>query len=306
MTSLHTTTKPDRVRGLAVSGLVLTSFIWGSLIPLIGALRGTYDPLFILLVRYLPAQPVLLAAAILIDRRWPYSPAFPWTRIGLLSTVGLLGFSALHTIGILLSDPITAAVVTSFGPLTGAITARLLERAAFPPGLGVAVASAIVGGALVATNGEATIHFQGGEILFIASQVCWTWYSMKAQTWLVPHGLSQLQITAATSCAASLALILIYSIALLIGVTTFPAVSFEPAHLITLLWLGVAGTGIGLVTWNASVSRLGVPVATLYLNLIPVFAIAIAAGYGSPVGFWQVIGGLIVIGGVFQMQFRRV
>jgi len=306
MISLQSPAQQTPSARLPIVGLVFTSFIWGSLIPLIAALRGTYDPMFILLVRYLPAQPVLLLAALLIERKWPYATNVPWSRVALLSSAGLLGFSSLHTIGILLSDPIWAAIVTSLGPLTTAVTAKALDGISFPRGLGVAIACAVGGGLLVAANGDLPRAFQGGELLLIASQICWTWYSLRAQAWLATGGFSQLQITAVTSGMASLFLATGYVALLLAGQISFPAVRLEASHVATLLWIGVAGTGVGLVAWNAAVNRLGVPIAALYLNLIPLFAIAIAAACGAPVTWLQIAGGLLVIAGVLQMQIRRL
>ena len=306
MVSLRAPVQQKHGAGLAIIGLVVTSFIWGSLIPLIGALRGTYDPMFILLVRYLPAQPVLLLAALLIERKWPYAASVPWSRVTLLSLAGLLGFSSLHTIGILLSDPISAAIATSLGPLTTAVTAKVLDGIALPRGLGVAIACAVGGGILVAASGDLPRVFQGGELLLIASQICWTWYSLRAQAWLATQGMSQLQITAVTSGAASLLLAIAYLGLLLAGHVSFPTVNLAPSHVATLLWIGVAGTGVGLVSWNAAVNRLSVPIAALYLNLIPLFAIAIAAAYSAPVTLLQIVGGLLVIAGVLQLQIRRL
>jgi len=306
MTLLQAPAHETRSQALAVLGLVFTSFIWGSLIPLIGALRGVYDPMFILLVRYLPAQPVLLLAALVIERKLPYATNIPWLRIALLSSAGLLGFSSLHTIGILFSDPIWAAVVTSFGPITTAVVAKLLDGVNLPRGLVAAISCAVGGGILVAANGDLPVRFYGGEFLLIASQVCWTWYSLRAQSWLATAGLTQLQVTAVTSGMASLLLTIAYVALVAAGQVTLPTVNLAPAHVVTLLWIGVAGTGVGLVTWNAAVKRLGVPIAALYLNLIPVFAMAIVAAYGATLSLLQIAGGVLVIAGVLQMQLRRL
>ena len=300
--------RPSRSDGWAACGLVATAFIWGSLVPIIGALRDSYDPLTILLLRYLPAQPILLLAVILAERRWPFAGPMPWARVLHLSSFGMLGFSALHTLGIVLSDPVIAAVVTNFAPLTAALVAKQLTGAALPRGLGYAMILAIVGGALVVTGtadaGPRNLH--GGEVLLVASQVCWTWYSIKAQAWLAPIGFSQLRIAAVTSGLGSILLVAAYPVVLVFGALSLPAIDTAPVHVAVLLWVGIAGSGVGLLFWNAGVSRLGVAVATLYLNLIPIFAVLVAAAYGAPISLQQALGGLLVIAGVIQMQARRL
>jgi drug/metabolite transporter (DMT)-like permease len=307
MLAVQTLSRTGRTDVRAAGGLVATAFIWGSLVPIIGMLRNTYDPLTILLLRYLPALPILILAVIVAERRWPWAGRVPWARL-LFVAVAMLGFSTSHTLGLLLSDPITAAVVLSFGPLTAALVVKVLTGAALPRGLGIAMTLAIAGGALVVTGmgGSRLGGPRGGEPLLIASQICWTWYTVKAQAWLAPRGFSQLRIATVTSSVASGLLISIYAIVLLSGTLSLPALTAEPTHLALILWAGIAGSGVGLLFWNVGASRLGVPTASLYLNLIPVFAVLIATVFGASMSLQQVLGGMLVIAGVAQMQARAL
>ena len=58
--------------------------------------------------------------------------------------------------------------------------------------------------------------------------------------------------------------------------------------------------------WNFGVSRLGVVVASLFLNLVPVSAVLIAAAMGTAPTLTQLVGGLLVLAGVLQAQLRRL
>jgi drug/metabolite transporter (DMT)-like permease len=54
--------------------------------------------------------------------------------------------------------------------------------------------------------------------------------------------------------------------------------------------------------WNYGVSRLGVTVATLQLNLEPVFAVLVGVALGAAAGWLQILGGLVVLAGVIWVQ----
>jgi drug/metabolite transporter (DMT)-like permease len=54
------------------------------------------------------------------------------------------------------------------------------------------------------------------------------------------------------------------------------------------------------------VNRSGIVVALIYLNMMPVVAIAITALLGTPPRLFQVVGGALVIAGVLQSQLRRL
>ena len=81
----------------------------------------------------------------------------------------------------------------------------------------------------------APFDLRGGEIFIIASQACWSWYSITAQRWLL--GCSQIRITTMTTVTASATLIGVYLLASLLGAGRFPpavpptAFDYGPVHL---------------------------------------------------------------------------
>jgi drug/metabolite transporter (DMT)-like permease len=142
--------------------------------------------------------------------------------------------------------------------------------------------------------------------LLLAGVVAWTWYSMKTQEWLGPLGLSQLRITALTSLVSVGTLLGAFLLAAALGLAHAPDRMPGGAALAMLLWVGVGGAGIAIYLWNFGASRIGVPVATIYGNMAPVFAIVVAHLFGAPITLQQVLGGTLVLAGVIQMQVRRL
>src|SRR5207247_2383938 len=73
-----------------------------------------------------------------------------------------------------------------------------------------------------------------------------------------------------------------------------------------LVFVTLGATLTGVVCWNFAVGRLGVIIATLYLNLLPVIGMITAAAIGRPPTAMQLIGGGIVNVGLAQLQLRRL
>src|SRR3546814_11579189 len=71
-----------------------------------------------------------------------------------------------------------------------------------------------------------------------------------------------------------------------------------------LAWVALGGAGVAILFWNFGVSHVGVPVATLYTSLAPVFSVLVASlFFGSHVTLQQVAGGMLILAGVVRMQW---
>jgi drug/metabolite transporter (DMT)-like permease len=224
--------------------------------------------------------------------------------------------------------PITYALLARWDPLTLSVLRYALAvpvillvlwlregwrappRALWQPlallgGIGMALGLAVAGGVLARLWGSAGIvrsGAQGGELLLVMSSACWAWYSLGCQRWL--PGQSQLWITAGTVAPATASVGFVYLIARASGIAQAPD-PVPALDALALAWMAISSTCMGVLFWNAGVSRLGLPVSALYLNLIPVVAILVAAASGVVPRWPQIAGGLLVLAGVAQAQLRR-
>ena len=127
----------------------------------------------------------------------------------------------------------------------------------------------------------------------------WTWYSIAAQRWLAGH--SQLAITALTTLPSGLALA---ALAAALGGTGLMTVrvDFSTQCLLLLAYAGLLMIGIANVLWHYGVSRIGVAVATMYSNLMPVAAVLVTLSFGRAPSAAQVVGGAVILAGVLYGQ----
>src|SRR5262249_55831251 len=227
----------------------------------------------------------------------------PWGRILLLGGAGIGGFATCYTFGIGYSGPIAAAAVLATQPVVAALMNWGAGGQAIDRRTAIALVLAVAGGIMVAfghpSGGLSTAH--GGEILLLLGLFCWTWYSMKAQVWLAPLGIGQLRLTLVTTGAAGLCLWVVYGLSAAFGLQPLPA---RPGigHLAILLWLAVGPTAIAILTWNRGTARLGITMASLFLNLIPVFASLLGIPLGARASAAELAGGALALAGVIFLQ----
>jgi drug/metabolite transporter (DMT)-like permease len=281
----------------AILGTVL---LWGTQIPALHALGARWDPFTLNIIRYLLAA----AAFALILRAVPARAAgrLP-PRRGLMLGALMAGFGILFTTGAVIGDPVATATVAALMPLTASLVnwAMIGTR---PAGRTVAALAFVVPGAALATpaGGGAGSHPVLGILLMVSAQATWALYSLQAQAWT--PGWSQIARTA-VSVRASLP----FHAAAFAAVAALGTARAAPADAMTLdATLIVAVTlgplVLGVVLWNTSVARLGLPVAALHLNLIPVVGIALAALLGAWPSAAQLAGAAIVVAAMVVLRPR--
>lgn len=295
---------------LAPAGLIATALLWGAMIPMTHALATRYlDPFFVSAIRYLIPAPLLILMAVLFDRASPFRAPLPWPVVARLGA-GMACFSICYTIGIMLSEPVRAAIAMSCGPLVAALMSKLMLRAPLARGFWPAAICAMAGATMVALDAvrpRATPmgdYAALGEGMLVFAMASWSWYSIRVQTWLGPLGWSNMRITCLTSLAGGLLICGLFVVLAWITPSRLPSEMPSTAALSMLAWVGIGGAGLAILFWNFGVSHVGVPVATLYTSLAPVFAVVVSAlFFGSEITLQQVAGGALILAGVVRMQW---
>jgi drug/metabolite transporter (DMT)-like permease len=287
--------------------LLFAALIWGSMIPVLSALAEHYDPWLLSWLRYVLGMPVLWIAVMLSAR--PVLTPAP-LRAGRLLKLGaaMTVFSVLYTFGVAHSHPATAAIVLMCGPITATILSRIMLGSIMPSGFLSTLALVVGGGVFVVlgTPGRPAggLGLRGGEILLIAAQLCWNWYSIRAQQWLADRG--QIMLSALTTSVASVLLAGVCAVVWGTVGIQWPDRPPTGAEAGMMLWIGVLGVAVAILLWNTGVSLVGVAVASLFSNSAPVFAIGLAALMGAEPSWLQLLGGAIVMGGIAVHQLRQL
>ena len=286
--------------------LLLAAMIWGSMIPVLAALAEHYDNWLLSWSRYILGLPVLWLAVLLSTRPAAAPRPLDLTKLLKLGTA-MTAFSVLYTFGVAHAHPATSAIVLMCGPIWATLLARAMLGATTPPGFGLTLVLVVAGGIVVVlgTPGRAAGSFglEGGEGLLVIAQLCWSWYSIRAQQWLADRG--QIALSALTSTVASVLLGLVCAVVWALGGIAWPTRPPTPVEWGMVAWIGILGVAVAVLLWNTGVSLVGVPVASLFANSAPVFAIGLAALMGREPSWLQVAGGVVVLAGIAQLQIRQ-
>ncbi len=290
----------------AFAAMVFVGLSWGANVPVSKVMLLHFDVVPMLAVRTLTAVATLAMVLVLAEGVGSLRIEVGLKRFLLIGLM-MSGFFVIFTIGIRFSNPISAAAVQVAGPLVAAATVRLVTGMRFDPGFGVALALTLSGGSILAAGslfGQGALTLGGGEIIVLASNALWTIYSLKAQAWF--DRASQLHRAYVASLSA-LGWMVPLSLALVaLGWARSPFVVTDVWVWTQLLLVAVFASAMGAYFWNIGASRLGVAIASLWVNLVPFFAVLWSMAYGFMPNVYQIVGGLVALSGVVYMQWRKL
>lgn len=290
----------------AFAAMAMVGVSWGANLPVTKVMLRHFDLVPLISMRTGVAALSLALLVLVIEGRGALR-----IDIGLSRFLGLglmmAGFFGCYALGIYWSNPITAAAAQVAGPLVAAVTVKAMTGNRFDPGFGTALTLTVLGGLILAVGSVAdtrNITFGGGEIIVLLSNGLWTVYSLKAQSWF--SGVSQLHRTYVASSSAFGWLALATAIVIVLDLAHTPFGVSDPFVWAQFLAVAIFANGLGNYFWNVGANRMGVAIASLWVNLMPFFAVLWAMLYGFMPNLYQIVGGLVALGGVVYMQWCKL
>lgn len=286
---------------------LFSAICWGMNVPLTTRMFATWDPYFLAAIRAMIAGGVVallvVATGGVRDLAWPIRPGR-----AMLLALAMAAFFVSYNLGLQYSNPITAAAIMAGAPVYAAITLRALTGARLERGF--APAALLTGiGAWIAIQGRpglagSSFGIGGGELLIVLAFMCWNVYSLGCQYWF-PSEVAQLRRTYVLTLAAVPWLVTAWLLAWGAGAVSAPRLDPDAEAITLLLVTAILSTGLSVYTWNLGVQRAGLAAGSLWQNTVPVFAVLVAMLYGIYPSWQQILGGMLVLGGVLYMQWRR-
>ena len=309
MSSLDSVSPQQKLAGNLA--LAIGTSVWATHFLVTGTLLESWDPYFITAGRLLSATFFLMTAYVIQSRCRPFR-GLRWGPALLLGSVGIAGSTVCLTLGVKYAGAVPAAIVAASSPILAAFVARLGFRIPLTTAviLGAIVAAfggifAAIGnmeggiGAILAGNTDGIANLRGGEVLILLALTIFTWYSIAAQKWLA--GSTQLGITAITIMIGGLTMLVAIPALVATGVAQ-AQYSLDWGSIAYIFYLGAGPASFSLFTWHWGVSRVGVTIASIYSNLVPVVVVVIRMIEGEPPTTEHLIGGVLIICGVLIAQ----
>jgi drug/metabolite transporter (DMT)-like permease len=279
-------------RGRMYLYLALANLFWAGNYVFGEMVTREISPVSLTFFRWLFAVVPIAVLAWLVERPDWRKALREWKLHLLQSLLGLTGYTLLLYAALGLTGAVNAAVISAINPATIALGAAIFlhERLGRVQVVGIAVA--FVGVTVVLTGGDVgqllERGFGVGDLLVIGSVLAWTVYS------LISRRLRTPPITA-TAVQAVFAVITMLPLIAVTGVS-LPS---SPAGALGLVYIVIFPSMLGYALWNIGASKVGPARAGIFLNLLPVFTVAIALAFGATLELPAVIGGILVIAGVY-------
>jgi drug/metabolite transporter (DMT)-like permease len=283
----------------AITALLFATTAWGSLFLIGKPITAQLDPAWFTLVRYTLATVLLVVLVQLAGDR-------PWAKLRRHalrhSLVGLAGyglFSILVFHGLKLSQPSHGSVIMATMPFT-TLALRWALDGQRPPLRAVAGAALALAGVATVANllghaGETNGRMLLGDAITLAGTLGWVLYTRNAAK-LPDH--SPLEYTALTAVAALPWLALGTLGATLLGLIEAPSTALLTDLSPKLVYIAAIPTVAAALAFNAGVRRLGAPMGTLFLNMVPVSVIAVRAVMGEAPHANDILGAALVGAGL--------
>lgn len=284
--------------------LVLTAAmaLWGLNIPAVRVLAGRFDFATLAAVRMFFTCCVFAVLALRASGRLPGIERRHWPLLLACSALMVYGNQVFFTSGMARTSATNSALIVALGPLVSSLLAAIAfrERLALPRLAGIALGLAGVAGVILHRPG-AGVGAAGIGDLLVGSSVL----SFALGGVLVQRLARQLDVLA---ISWGIYLVGTVFLALHAAVAGFDQriLSSGWQSWSLILFSGVAASAIGNLIWNRSIGILGISRTALFLNWVPLFAIAFAVAFlDEPFSWWLVFGFGCVVCGTCLGALRR-
>ncbi|MFM2353795.1 MAG: hypothetical protein RLZZ608_1201 [Actinomycetota bacterium] len=254
-----------------------------------------FTPLELTFFRWLGAFPILLVITLWIERdrldKWTLAAREWWIHI-VQAVLGMVGYTLLLYAALDTTSAVNASVISAINPAVIALAAVVVLGERIRRGGVLGIAISFVGVVIVVllggSGGLADVSVAVGDLLILGAILAWTAYVIISRRIQTPP------ITA-TTVQVGMSALMLAPVMVLVGIQAQPSAEG---------WWGLAiiivfPSALAYLLWNVAVTQLGPSRTGVFLNLLPVFTAIIAVALGDALTIWQVIGGLIVLAGVY-------
>ncbi len=277
--------------------LLLTMALWGGTFiagRLVAQEMGAFAAAF---CRFAVAFLALVALTYAVEGTLPRPPKHLWWSIVGLGLTGIFAYNVFFFSGLKTVEAGRAALIIALNPVAIALGAAVFFKDPLTPRKGLGIGLSLLGAGVVISGGNPLALVRGevgrGELLILGCVVSWMSYTL-----LGKRVMQELSPFAATTYACGVGALMLLGPALGDGLlAVIPTAS--PIAWASILYLGVLGSAVGFSWYYDGLHQLGPARAGVFINLVPVFAILLAAVMLNETPTPSLLlGGLLVMLGV--------
>lgn len=230
-------------------------------------------------------------------RRLPLPPAAAWPALLALGVVGLAVYHLCLNYAETQIASGTAAIIIALAPAATAAASALWLRERLSARSISGLAIALAGVVLVVLTSGSRVSFEPKALLVLVSVLATSVYFTLQKPFSARYGAEA--VTTVTILGGALG-------TLPFGIDLPHALLAAPhARVAALIWLGLAPTFLGYLTWNMALHRASVSKVSSFIYFSTPIALLISwVWLGERPGWATLIGGTIVVGGVILTNMR--
>lgn len=289
---------PPRLAALAAVTL------WGISFVATRAALSEISPIPLVFTRFALGTALLLTL-LAVRRRLEIPPRESWPALAAMGFLGIFLHQLLQAHGLTLTTAVHTGWLIGLIPIWSALLSAVVLREKLDSAKVAGLLLGFAGAALVVTRGKLSggllaLPTTRGDLLILASTVNWAVYSVVGRRTLARLGSARATAFAMLAGWAMLAPLFF----LRAGWTEYARIS--AAGWAAIAFLGIGCSGLGYLFWYAALEKLETSRVAAFLYLEPLVTLAAAVVLlGEPVHPTTVVGGLIVLAGVFFVQGVR-
>jgi drug/metabolite transporter (DMT)-like permease len=280
--------------------LTLMALFWGG--TFIGARISSPEMTAVqgALWRYAIAIVALLAMGHLLEGRLARPTPRQWIGVTLLGATGVFVFNLCFMYALAHVPASRASLIMALNPAMTLLAAALFLHEHLTRYKVVGIALALVGVAVVLGHGNPLHLASGGlgigEIVMFGCPLSWA-----ANTLIARRMLPTMSPIASTTWSAITGTAMLAVVAAFTGAMVPRDASWQAWT--AIVFIAIFGTAIGLALFYDGVRRIGAARTSVFINLVPVFAVALGVLLlGEPLEASMLVGGALVIGGIFLLN----
>jgi len=278
--------------------LTLTSLFWSGNMVLGRAMRSEVPPLSLAFWRWAIALVLTLPLALPhLRSQWPLLKR-GWPAILSLGLLGVGGYNTLAYIALQYTAATNAVLLNSFIPIaTIALSWAFLKKHLH----GIewfGVLTSLIGVIAIVGHGKlstlAGLALNIGDLWMLGAVFIWAFYTIGLQ-WR-PPGVHPMLLLAALIAVGLLALAPAYAWEIAQGRLIDPT----PTSLAGIAYTGIFPGFLGYIFYNRAVGEVGASKASLFIHLMPVFGILLAALFlGEVPQTYHFVGIALIFAGIY-------
>ncbi|WP_309666293.1 DMT family transporter [Tabrizicola sp.] len=223
-----------------------------------------------------------------------------WLRGAWVGFVALGLASFFVIIALTLTDAVTVAIVTAIMPVAGIALECVADRRPLTRAVVLGLVLSLAGGLIGLSGGMTSVNLGFGALAALASVLCYTWGSretVRALPQMTALGRSTVTVTGAA------AVMLVAALADGVIRDAWPDWSaIGMNEMAGLAIFGIGSMAVSQLLWIISVGRIGIGAASLHMNAVPFYVMAIVFALGGAWNWWQTAGAVVVVTGALVAQ----